>query len=319
MFKSYARVAGWAAFFLVSGCGGGGAGSGIVTQPPPPKAPEAFPLTASAEFQTIAGHMFFTDNSKNLGSTLLSDVGVGSQPSGVTIGYDATSGNYLVGDGTSSATFSGNPVSSTAGIDTYTSQSGTVTNQLDLFSNVRPGASQADAPVALTYLSFAKWTSADSASGDDRITYLLFGFPTDSSEMPRTGTASYNTAVTGTSLTGCFACVGEPFGGSATFTADFGAGSVSTALDLTDSSGTIGSFQGTGSISGDQFAGNFTGTFTQNGTALQDGSFDGGFFGPAAAEMGYTFALHRHVLDPFAGASIEPDSWFLGVVVGTKK
>jgi hypothetical protein len=253
------------------------------------------------------------------GPVTFGDVGVVGEPSGVTIGYDAKAGSYTVSDGTNSATFSGSP-SGNAGMDIYTSNSGSVTDELDVLNNIRSGADHADEPLELSYLSFGKWTRVADVD-DHRITYFLFGYPTDTSTIPRTGTANYTTSVSGTEV-GCATCAaGVPFGGAATFTADFGTGTVNTSLDLNDASGAIGSFQGNGLISGNQFSGGFNGSFAQAGTGLKDGKFTGGFFGPSAAEMGYTFTLHRYLLDPYAGASLppNPDDWFLGVVVGKEQ
>lgn len=312
-------VAAPAAALLLSACGGGG-GGGLVSTPPPPPPPtfsyESFPLTKSASFETISGHLDYTGTDYQLlrGPTG-EDVGVSGRPSGLTFAYDASAGTYTVADGTDSASFSDSAPVSSGSTDSYTTKSGSVTDQLDLFSNVRSGGSQGAGAIALTYLSFGKWTHSDGQTLDNRITYFLFGSPTDPSDMPHTGTATYSTMVTGSSFAGCYGCDAQPFDGSATVTADFGAGSVNTDLTLTS----IGSFQGTGTISGNQFAGNFTGNFTAAGTELQDGAFQGGFFGPSAAEMGYTFSLHEHVLDPYAGAAPVPDTFYVGLVAGSKK
>jgi hypothetical protein len=127
--------------------------------------------------------------------------------------------------------------------------------------------------------------------------------------MPRTGKASYSTAVFAsyTTLT-----PGGPItsvAGSATFTADFGQGSVVTALTLpfayTGSSSST--YKGSGLISGNEFSGSFTSSDDPN---FQSGKFDGGFFGPSAAEMGYAFTLLRE-------GSIPP-VYTIGVVLGTK-
>jgi hypothetical protein len=193
-----------------------------------------------------------------------------------------------------------------------------MTDQLRLYSNVRSGSSQAGAPIDLTYLSFGSWSHDDSTSGVSRDTYFLFGSPTVASDMPVSGTASYSTFVNA-NIVSIIPGNGESLlKGSATFTADFGKGTVDTALTLPlENFGSPNSkYDGSGTISGSQFAGDFT---TSDDPTFNNGKFAGGFFGPGAKEMGYTFTLSRGVADPYAGAAIEPALvWIVGAVVGTK-
>ena len=115
-----------------------------------------------------------------------------------------------------------------------------------------------------------------------------------------------------------FPVVETLIGGTATFSANFGSGAITTNLNLNKlDGGSIGTFAGTGQI---QSTNQFTGTFTSNTQFFSSGSFAGGFFGPAAAEMGYGFTIHKFNPDPYAGATVEPmHTYVTGVVVGKKQ
>jgi hypothetical protein len=320
MSRSYRLVGAASACLFVSACGGGGGGSVATIPPPPPPPPQeatAFPLTASGNFDAI-----IANRSYRLPGGTPFDVdlfGVAGRNSGVSISYDASSGSYSIKDAaTSSAIFSSASRTSSGHFDTYTAQAGTVSDTLRLYDNVRSGASQAGAPITLKYLSFGDWSHDDSAAGTHSDTYFLIGYPTDTSEMPRSGSASYSTLVTA-NIMSIFTQQGESrISGSATFSADFGAGTVSTALTLPLGylGATSSTYNGTGLISGNQFSGDFK---TSDDPYFVDGDFAGGFFGPSAAEMGYTFTIERGSPDPYAGATTAPPlSWTIGTVVGTK-
>jgi hypothetical protein len=74
---------------------------------------------------------------------------------------------------------------------------------------------------------------------------------------------------------------------------------------------------GTGDlIYGDRFQGTFT---SPDDVVFYGGEFVGGFYGPGAKEVGYSFWIRRTPLDPYAGASSRyPDMRIIGAVVGTK-
>jgi hypothetical protein len=183
-----------------------------------------------------------------------------------------------------------------------------------LYGNARGVQSLSAAPVQLNYTSFAEWTHTDSVPERTRRVYFAFGQPTGTGTMPRTGSASYATTLMASSLSGTYAPVSQQsVSGTATFSADFANGSVSTNLQLSSSSS---AYAGTGTISADTFAGSFASaspTFTS-------GNFRGGFYGPNAKEMGYIFLITHTNADPYAGATIAPGLTFInGVVVGAQK
>lgn len=300
-----------ASVLLLGACGGGG---GVSEPDSTPAPPSAFPLKTTSTFQAIPGHRYYRrDPATNIVTT--DRMGVSGRDQNVTINYNAADGSYTVSDGTYSANLG--PQGITSGHnDSYSKTVGTVSDKLELYNNVRAGTS--GAPVQLTYLSYGIWSHSDSQTGNQRKTYLLFGYPTADSSMPRTGSATYQTAVTGNMLD--IAPGGgleREVGGSASFSANFGAGTVSTVLNLVQVNGpAIGTFNGTGAIyGGNQFNGNFTSSVP----FFHSGDFMGGFFGPSAAEMGYNFYIRRYNPDPYAGASPNPvDQWILGSVVGKK-
>ncbi|MFP5330356.1 MAG: transferrin-binding protein-like solute binding protein [Alphaproteobacteria bacterium] len=321
--KAYAflRSAAPVVALLLSACGGGGGGGGsplpYVPTPTPTPTPTpsptypTFPLTASASFDTINATRWFDRSGGRFNMIDLSVTGRGS--SGVNIGYDASTGSYTISAGDLTRTFTSAERSSNGYFDVYTSGNSVLT----LFNNVRAGASQAGAPIKLSYLSFGSYRVDDPT--DNNLlglhfgTYFLFGYPTETADMPRSGTASYSTAVFG-SYTGMNA--NDPitsFTGSATFTADFGTSTVSTALTLpfARAGSSSSTYNGSGAISGNEFSGQFT---SSTDPYFSSGSFAGGFFGPAAEEMGYTFTLTTG-----GGATdAPPPISAIGVAVGTK-
>jgi hypothetical protein len=122
--------------------------------------------------------------------------------------------------------------------------------------------------------------------------------------MPKSGTANYQTAVHGVQIQ-AGAIYDLSTASTATFSADFGAGTIATTLHLAGSrynpvtmtTGTEpptdwGSYTGSGTIAsgGPGFSGTLTSTPSSSVSA--SGEFAGAFFGPQAKEMGYTWLLN---------------------------
>jgi len=314
MSNAYLRAAiAIAVLVPLSACGGGGGARPIPTPPPPPVAPEAFPLTKSGTFNTING-----SRSYHYAGNIVVDGFDGSSGSAATISYDAATNSYTVKSGSLSASFDSSNLTSSSYIDTYSKNSTSVSDELKLYNNVRSGSSQASAPVQLSYLSYGIWTHKESGSPDEYSkTYMLFGYPTAVSSMPVTGSATYKTDVTA-SLVDLLQSTGEQqVAGTATFTADFANAKISTdlALSFASTGVDLGTYNGVAAISGNQFSGDFQSADHW----FVSGKFSGGFFGPSAKEMGYTFAIKRGAADPYAGTTVAPFlSWINGAVVGTK-
>jgi len=310
MSKFSFRVLAVGASTLLTACGGGG-GGGAKPQPtpPPPVAASAFPLTASASFQAITGNRVY----RRPGGVVTTDrFDAAGRDANFTIKYDSANGTYTVQDGSATAGFAASDRAAPSGyMDVYTKQVGTVSDELKLYNNVRAGSSQSGAPIQLTYLSYGSWFRNDTSTGQKRTSYLLFGYPTGTSDMPRTGSATYQTSVSANMIDARFASVETAVGGTATFSADFGSASVNTNLTVDY----VGTFNGTGAISGNQFSG----SFSSSDPFFKSGSFAGGFFGPAANEMGYAFAIQTGSEDPYAYAGPAPFmTWVTGLVVGKK-
>ncbi len=304
-------------------CGGGGGGGKTVepTPPPPPPPSPALPVTTSETFETIS----VTTDLEGSGIDVSGHITASGRPSSVKISYDAAAGTYTmmesnpaVGSPGSTDTFNPATRTSSGYFDNYTLANG---SKLSLLGNVRPGGPQAGMPFQLTYLSFGVWTRPPySVVESPYKSYFLFGYPTGSSSMPVSGSASYQTKVDGTMFEAGVGFLNQEtlLDGTATFTANFGTGAINTNLSLNRlAGGSVGTFAGTGQI---HSTNQFTGTFTSNTQFFSSGSFVGGFFGPNASEMGYGFTIHKLNPDPYAGATIQPmHSYITGVVVGKKQ
>src|SRR5690348_2738388 len=194
------RSAAPVAALLLSACGGGG-GGGVNFVPAPPVTPsptpsppyDSFPLNKSASFDTIIAERWvdrsFAPN--------LNAFDVAARPSGFTISYDASSGSYTVNGEGFVQTFTDAERSSSGYFDTYTDPAHPDVH-LTLLNNTRVDPSVSGAPVQLSYLSFGRETLDQTLDGGGAgwhwDTYFLFGYPTQTSDMPKTGTASYSTA-----------------------------------------------------------------------------------------------------------------------------
>ena len=313
MYRTLKHVLACGGFFVLAACGGGG-GDSAESTPPPPPAPSAFPLSSSQSFETLAVTRIL--NGSDEAHVLLSN-----PPPHVRVSYDASAGTYTVSDDVASATLNDTCCHSTSGLfDVYTKNQATVTDQLKVYGNARAGGPQVGAPFQLTYLSFAVWTHGDLVTGDSRKSHILFGYPTATSSMPTTGSASYQTMVNATMFEGGpgYPNNNSDVDGTATFTATFATGAINTELSLARQGGqSLGVYTGTGTInSGNQFIG----TFTSTNPYFSDGNFQGGFFGPSAVEMGYNFEIFNFNPDPYAGASVLPQNTYItGSVIGRKQ
>jgi hypothetical protein len=124
-------------------------------------------------------------------------------------------------------------------------------------------------------------------------TFFYFGIPTTVTDVPRSGTASY----TGISEGRLYDLTSEyQLKGTATLNADFASGDIETTLLLSGMNATdgstvnLGTFDGVAKLPSD--ANSFRGTWVASSTGYV-GSILGNFFGPAAAEFGYTFGINK--------------------------
>lgn len=142
----------------------------------------------------------------------------------------------------------------------------------------------------LSYALFGGWVQSTASGSTHRL--AVGGSPTLASDMPKTGSATYTVPGVGGSASANGASYSLNGSSTATFSANFGAGTVATTLDLagTPQGGgavsSFGSFTGTGTIAASSpgFSGTLTGT-------PANGVFAGAFFGPQAAEMALSYYL----------------------------
>jgi hypothetical protein len=208
--------------------------------------------------------------------------------SGVTVQYTASSDSYRLTapDGTTATFTPADLDRSQSSLPVLAAYGHTIGGVEDDFVIATPSVGG----VALSYTVIGSWVHSTNPS-TATIYAAVGGVPTLASDMPRTGSASYNGALSGTVIQS-----GEAFGvdtgSSATFSADFAALTVQTSFALSArslTSGTtrnFGSFSGIGTIM--PASPSFSGTLT--GSAA-NGGFSGAFFGPAAKEMGYGWGI----------------------------
>lgn len=297
---------------LLAGCGGASGGT-VASTPVPVTHQGPFPLVQNAEFAATTGYLAYTghigDGIGTRNTAQLDSAGIQGRSTTTTFGFNSVTGTYTVTDGIGTASFTAaDRVAASGYSDQYAKQSAGRSDSLTVYGNLRSGIGGTP-PVSLSYSSFAQWSSTELVPERSRTVYFTFGQPTGDA-MPRSGSASYATTVRTTSLSAAPVSV-QPQTGQATFSANFGAGTVATTLQLSYPNAT---YNGTGTISSDMF----DGAFTSTSPSFAFGRFLGSFYGPNAAEMGYTFIINHH-LDPYEGAAVGPSLLELtGVVAGAK-
>ncbi|GAA0335132.1 hypothetical protein GCM10009087_51850 [Sphingomonas oligophenolica] len=272
-------------FTLLAACSGGSGGAGIGSAPPPPASyTKIADMTGDRSFQT-AGIQYDTSPA---GFSNASSYALGS---GVTVAYTAANDTYRLTapDGTS-ATF--DPSSAQQPTPGSNSQIWikTVGTTRDQFTLTVPTVSG----VPLSYTVLGIWGHIDTATNHAVFRLAVGGAPTLASDMPKSGTATYSVGVRGGAVpTGGGSAYTLNANSTATFSANFGTGAISTSLALagTPASGgsavtSFGTFNGTGTIASNSPG--FTGTLSGTGAT---GLFSGAFFGPQASEMGYDWSL----------------------------
>lgn len=262
---------------LLASCGGGD-GGGMSSTPPPAVYKTLAELNGDQTFQS--GGITGVPNGPEL--TNESAIAFGQ---GVEIKYFAASDTYNLNNG------SGLVVEFTPAhvvnrdADTVVWQKPSGIN-VDSLSITNPSVNG----VKLSYTLLGNWTHFQPSNS--RTYDLVGGVPTQSGDVPRSGSATYSTNVEGLA-----AKSGSPYflsdDSTGTFSANFGTNSVSTSLTLAGKAlgattvTTIGNYNGTGTISstGPGFSGTLTGSNAS-------GAFSGAFFGPRGVEAGYTFFLN---------------------------
>lgn len=207
--------------------------------------------------------------------------------------YDSATGSYTLRDtGSLTITSTFTP----ANIDAAASSSAfTVYKKGANESFRRYNVGTVNQGIALTYVDYGQWrrTGAPSFGTGTAVndTYLVWGTRTASADMPRTGSATYTTALDGTYVNkdGAYAV-----SGTGNLTANFGGGTIgysSTATGTKEIGGTtlaFGTMTGTGTIAFGSSGFSGTGAVNGNGYKMD---VNGNFYGPAAQEVGGIFHI----------------------------
>jgi hypothetical protein len=198
--------------------------------------------------------------------------------------YDPATNTYTLRDTGSLAITSSfgpsniNVGASNATFTVYSKNSGTETFRL-----LNQGAG--NPLIQLTYVDYGEWKRSSTASGTTNVndTYVVFGSKTAGASVPRTGSATYNTIYDGSFVNknGAYAINGN--GG---ITADFGSGGLTYTAALNGLPSGALAVSGSGSIAFN--SGNFTASGSSAGYSM---NLYGGFYGPAAQEVGGLFKL----------------------------
>jgi hypothetical protein len=251
-------------------------------------------LTGNQTFQSasVKYDVSLLPGTGGFSNTVLQNFGTGA-----VLAYDAAADSFTVTPtGGAPVTFTQAnliPSQSAPGREVFEKINGNITERIFLISP-NSGA------VPLSYLSFVIYNKSVAASGNTNASFSaevsVGGVPTVQRDMPTTGTASYTFGVGGTAVKAGTSHTLEG-NSTATFSANFGAGTVATTINVMGRSGaptapgplvSFGTATGDGNIvsGGPAFNGAFRGT----GDVIS-GQFSGAFFGPQGLEAGYEFFL----------------------------
>lgn len=280
----------------LAACGGG---SPVLSTPTPTPTPT--PSTPAPTNDTLVNLQY----SQSFEGTAAINPFTVSRPSGaasggsnrinrsISVRYDAASRAYtVVHSDAETGTFTQanrNAAESTNVVTVYEKTSGNKTEQLAL-NNPGPANSE----IALTYVTYGGWQAITDlgASLDVKTSFFVFGIPTTAAQLPKTGSATYQTLMTGQYADGNGVYV---LGGSSSFAADFAAGTVSFGMDPLGQNVVDGSILNFGPVSGTGTINGLTSGFDASSGLRPAGTYSvdmiGRFFGPAAAEMGASFLL----------------------------
>jgi hypothetical protein len=280
----------------VSACGGGGGGVSSTPTPTPGPTPTNATLVNlqySQEF-VADGHIIPFSVAKTTGAAQQrpSVPGAGGP---AKVAYNAGTNSYTVTfktfNGTSSASFgpADRQASSNGTITNYQRVSGTRQENLSLFV---PGPTNTE--LVLTYASYGAYQSITDAGAnlDVDTVFFTYGIPTASTDLPRSGTATYATRIDGqlADNSGVYALAG-----SSSFQADFGASTMAFSMSPIGTNVLTGGTRSFGTQTVDGTISNTAGAqpqFTGNGGGSGYGvALSGHFYGPAAAEIGGAFSI----------------------------
>lgn len=264
--------------FALSACGG--SNGGVAVTPPPAPPPPPPPVSGYTRFADLTGTTVVQTAAIKYSGTI--DSFQNFQPQsfggGSTITYNATDNSYIVTPvGGTAVTFTqANLIGLGGGVSEYLNG----TNRL-FFNTPAAGG------VALSYTRLGSFQTPGTG-GRTNIELLVGGVPTRANDMPRTGAAAYTVAINGTAVRNGVPIIVDG-NSSASFNANFATGVIDLALRFGGATtAALATANGAGTIS--STGSGFSGTFT-SGVNITGGSFNGGFFGPQAAEVGFNYSL----------------------------
>jgi C-lobe and N-lobe beta barrels of Tf-binding protein B len=234
-----------------------------------------------------------------------SGVAVGKHPT--TIHYDAASQTYVFSDGPEGYyprySFSPNEIVTTQSTAAYTvyrdRNSGAGTLKLLNQSPTNP-------VIALTYVTYGKWTQPPTPDVKVADNYMVFGQITPPASVPRSGSASYKAILDGTYQQ---ASSIYRLSGNAVFAANFGTGTMGLTVTPVATSLSNGSTLSFGTLTGSGFIYFDSSSFNATSrTRSADGvktlfSAQGNFFGPQANEIGGVFTLTKTLGSTFGSGA----------------
>jgi hypothetical protein len=210
------------------------------------------------------------------------------------ISYDATNATYIVSDGSANATFT--PANRQATSDAITSAYFIVdasTNNYRGETLTLLNAGPSNPYINLSYLSYGLWTDGEvSPQVQNHNRAFIYGVETPAGNLPRSGAALYNGGVDGywTSNGNTYRLQGS----DGSILANFYTGEVRTTLGLTAAAGGTSTTPSPIRVDGYGSIGANTAHFSGAAATADNtytGSFQGGFYGPAAQEAGLSFVL----------------------------
>ncbi len=285
------------------------AGLGLTAVPAAAVTPNPTPNLKTGDYQAEWGILSVGDPS------VYSRINVSANVYPTTVHYDATTGTYVVNDGQQNISFSrGEYVAakSSAAYTFYVDAATAATLKLLNQSSTNP-------VIALTYVTYGKWSPKPQSPIVLNDNYVVFGSITPPSAVPRSGSASYGFIVDGT-----YQLNGAPtssktyaLSGNGQLTANFA--SATTAISLTPvATNTVnGSKIQFGTLTGGGFIDASTSSWgATSRTRAADGtktlfSATGNFYGPQAQEIGAAFTLTQTLGTQTIGAGA-------GAIVGKK-
>ncbi|KPH64822.1 transferrin-binding protein-like solute binding protein [Novosphingobium sp. ST904] len=295
---------------LLAACGGGG--EDVASLPKPPTGQGNATLAELRVSQDFTA--YYAQANYSLSRATGAASGKSSVQAPTEVRYDAASQSYtLVGTTMGTTIFRpADKLGDTAATTGYRKIAGNTQEDFVLF---RPGAANPD--MALTYASYGAWQKiVDKGTDLDVSTaFFTYGVTTNPSDMPKSGSATYQTRIDGQYADGTGAYV---LSGASSFAANFAAGTVRFEMSpigqhvVDGRTKVFGNLQLDGIIkTPNQFYKGNEFEASSDLNAAYSADLHGFFYGPGAAEMGGAFTLRQGLGNPEIGNGS-------GAVVGRK-